>query len=195
MEENQLNWQLNTCPNLGTSRLLLRKLSLNDADELFQVFSDEETTHYVPREKHDNMTVTIDYLENLIKRMNEGKSFVWSVIDKTENQVIGTVNLYFKPDRAASIGAVINRAYWGKGIGTEALKQIIRFGFDKMKLIRIEGKCESNNIASEKMLKKLGMTYEGTLRKEVIIKGIPKNSKVYSLLVDEYEALKNMNIW
>ena len=90
-----MNSQVNTCPNLETSRLLLRKLSLNDTDELFEVFSDEETTHYVPREKHDDKTVTMDYLENLIKGMNEGKSFVWSVFDKIENRVIGTVNLYF----------------------------------------------------------------------------------------------------
>jgi ribosomal-protein-alanine N-acetyltransferase len=59
-----------------------------------------------------------------------------------------------------------------------------------MKLIRIEGKCEARNISSEKMLKKLGMTYEGTLRKEVIIKGVSRDAKVYSLLVEEYEALK-----
>lgn len=59
-----------------------------------------------------------------------------------------------------------------------------------MKLIRIEGKCEARNISSEKMLKKLGMTYEGTLRKEVIIKGVSRDAKVYCLLVEEYEALK-----
>jgi ribosomal-protein-alanine N-acetyltransferase len=176
------------CPSLETTRLLLRKLSLIDADDLYQVFSDEETTNYVPREKHPDKMTTINHLENLIKKMDEGISIVWSVIDKTDNRVIGTVNLYFKLDRAASLGAVINSEYWGKGIATEALKEIIGLGFDKMKLIRIEGKCESNNIASEKMLKKLGMTYEGTLRNEVIIKDIPRDAKVYSVLVEEYNT-------
>lgn len=178
------------CPNLETPQLLLRKLSLADADDLFQVFSDEETTNYVPREKHADKMVTSSHLENLIKRMDEGISFVWSVSDKIDNRVIGTVNLYFKRDRAASIGAVIISERWGKGIATEALKEIIDFGFNKMKLIRIEGKCESNNIASEKMLKKLGMTYEGTLRKEVIIKGIPRDAKVYSILLEEYNTIR-----
>lgn len=178
------------CPTLETPRLSLRKLSLADADDLFQVFSDEKTTKYVPREKHVDKMLTINHLESLIKRMDEGISFVWSVVDKIDNRVIGTVNLYFKQDRAASIGAVINSERWGKGIATEALKEIIDFGFDKMKLIRIEGKCESNNIASEKMLKKLGMTYEGTLRKEVIIKGIPRDAKVYSVLIEEYNDLR-----
>jgi ribosomal-protein-alanine N-acetyltransferase len=184
-----LNKLINNCPNLETSRLLLRELSLNDADELFHVFSDEETTHYVPREKHIDKTITRKYLENRIKGMNEGKSFVWSVINKNENRVVGTVDLHFKLDRAASIGAVINRDCWGKGVATEALKEVIRYGFETMNLIRIEGKCESNNIASEKMLKKLGMTYEGTLRKEVIIKGTSRDAKVYSLLIEEYEAV------
>jgi ribosomal-protein-alanine N-acetyltransferase len=127
--------------------------------------------------------------------MKETKSFVWSVIDKSENRVVGTVNLHFKLDRAASIGAVIHREYWGKGIATEALKEVVGFGFDIMNLIRIEGKCEARNIASEKMLKKLGMTYEGTLRKEVIIKGISRDAKVYSLLNEEYEALNTMERW
>ena len=99
--------QANTCPNLKTPRLVLRKLSLTDADELFEFFSDEETFHYVPREKHNEKSVTIKHIKNLIKRMNEGKYFVWSIIDKKENRVIGTANLHFKPDRVASIGAVI----------------------------------------------------------------------------------------
>lgn len=168
----------------------MRKLSITDADELFEVFSEEETTLHVPREKHNDKTDTINYLENRVSSMNEGKSLIWSVIDKVENRAIGTVNLHFKLDRAASIGVVIHRGYWGKGNATEALKEVIHFGFDIMKLIRIEGKCESNNAVSERMLRKLGMTYEGTLRKEVIIKEISRDAKVYSLLNDEYEAMK-----
>lgn len=186
-----MSTQANTCPNLETSRLFLRELSLADADELFEVFSDEETTQYVSRERHVDKSVTINHLENLIKGINEGKSFVWAVIMKSEDQVIGTVNLhsYSKHSRTAAIGAVIHREYWGKGIASEALEEVICFGFDILKLIRIEGKFESNNIASEKILKKLGMTYEGTLRKDVIIKGTSRDAKVFSLLVDEYNAL------
>lgn len=189
-----MNSKVNICPNLETARLLLRELSIVDTDELFRVFSDEETTHFVSREVHVDNTVTISYLDNLIKGINEGKSFVWSVIDKSENRVIGIVNLhsYYKKDRAAGIGAVINREYWGKGIASEALKEVISFGFETLKLIRIEGKCEANNIASEKILKKLGMTYEGTLRKEVIIKGTSRDAKVYSLLNEEYNVSVNI---
>lgn len=185
-----MNTKINICPELETSRLLLRELCAADADELFQVLSDDETTHFVPRERHIDKTATVNHIENLIKGMKENKSFVWSVICRAENRVIGTVNLHFKPDKAASVGAVIHRGYWGKGIATEALKEVIGFGFDIMKLIRIEGKCESRNMASEKMLKKLGMSYEGTLRKEVIIKGISRDAKVYSLLSEEYMILK-----
>ncbi len=174
------------CPDLETSRLFLKKISVADADELFEVFSDEETTRYVPRKKHEDRLATIQHLENMAKGIDEGRSFVWSVIEKNENCVIGTVNLYFKPDKVAGIGAVIHSRYWGKGIATEALNEVVRFGFTEAGLIRIEGKCESNNTASEKVMKKLGMTYEGTLRKEVIIKGTSRDAKVYSLLVDEY---------
>ncbi|MBL4933500.1 GNAT family N-acetyltransferase [Clostridium paridis] len=180
--------QFGDCPSLETTRLLLRKLSITDVDELFEVFSDEETTYYVPREKHEDKNVTYNHLKNLIKGMNEWKSLVWSVIDKVDNRIIGTVSCYFKLDKAASIGAVISSQYWGKGIASEALNEVIKFGFDRMEFIRIEGKCEANNIASEKVLKKLGMTYEGTLRKEVIIKGQPRDAKVYSILMEEFRT-------
>ncbi len=157
--ENRMNMHVNTCPTLETSRLILRKLSLTDADELFEVFSDEKTTHHVPREKHMDKSATVAHIENLIKGINENKSFVWSVISKNEKRVIGTVSLHFKPDRVASIGAVIQSKYWGQGIATEALREIIHFGFDTIQLIRIEGKCESNNKASENVIKKLGINY------------------------------------
>ncbi|MDD7795361.1 GNAT family N-acetyltransferase [Clostridium sp. 'White wine YQ'] len=180
--------QVGNCPSLETTRLLLRKLSITDVDELFEVFSDEETTYHVPREKHENKNVTYNHLKNLIKGMNEGRSLVWSVIDKVDNRIIGTVSCYFKLDKAASIGSVISRQYWGRGIASEALNEVIKFGFDRMEFIRIEGKCEASNIASEKVLKKLGMTYEGTLRKEVIIKGQPRDAKVYSILIEEFRT-------
>jgi ribosomal-protein-alanine N-acetyltransferase len=58
-----MNNNVNKCPNLETSRLLLRELSSDDADELFQVFSEEETTHYVPREIHIDKTDKVNHLE------------------------------------------------------------------------------------------------------------------------------------
>lgn len=144
MEGNSLSTKI-VCETLETPRLSLRKLSLADADDLFQVFSDKKTTKYVPRERHVDKMVAINHLESLIKRMDEGISFVWSVVNKIHNRVIGTVNLYFKQDRAASIGAVINSEQWWKEIATKALKEIINFGFDKMKLIRID-KYSATNI-------------------------------------------------
>ncbi len=176
------------CPDLETTRLLLRKLSPDDTDALFKVFSDEKTTLHVPRERHDDRSVTAEYIRNLIHGMSEAKSLVWAVVDKQDDRVIGTVSLFFKPDRVALIGAVLHSGYWGKGFATEALRAVIRFGFDELALIRMEGKCESSNTASEKVMQKLGMTYEGTLRKEVIIRGVSRDARIYSLLIDEYRA-------
>lgn len=111
-------------------------------------FFREETTVYVSRNKHVDKTETLNHLKDLTKRMDEDKALVWSVVDKKDKRVIGTVNLYLKQDRAASIGAVIRRERWGKGIATEALREVISFGFDQMELIRIEGKCESKRIVT-----------------------------------------------
>ena len=69
---------------------------------------------------------------------------------------------------------------------TEALKEIIKFGFDEMNLTRIETKLDSMNVASEKVMQKNGLKYEGTLRKKEFLKNKFIDVKYYSILKDEY---------
>ncbi|MDA2067766.1 GNAT family N-acetyltransferase [Bacillus cereus] len=177
-------------PKLETKRLLLKKLDFHDLDDLFEVYSDLQTTTYVPREVHKNKDETRIFLENTIETAKKGKSFIWSIIFKDDQKVIGTCGIWKLSHNSATLGAVINPLYWGKGVIVEALEELIKFGFQELDLNRIEGRCDVRNIASERVMQKLKMTYEGTLRQSAMINGMYCDSKVYSLLKHEYDNFR-----
>jgi ribosomal-protein-alanine N-acetyltransferase len=86
----------------------------------------------------------------------------------------------------AEIGYVIGRKYWGEGLMTEAVKEVIRFGFERMNLNRIQATCFPENIGSYRVMEKAGMKFEGTLREQMFIKGRFQDLKLYSILRKEY---------
>ncbi|WP_261134448.1 GNAT family N-acetyltransferase [Bacillus sp. Marseille-Q3570] len=178
---------------IETKRLKLVPISIEHRDQLFTVYSDKETTHYVPRETHLTLSETETLINRLLDQMVENKAIVYSIINKDNQYIIGTSGLYILnlEHRRASVGAVIRSNYWSKGYVTEALEKLIDIGFNEFDLIRIEGMCMHTNKASEKVMKKLGMTYEGTLRSDVFVKGNSYDSKVYSILKNEF-AKKNV---
>lgn len=175
-------------PKLETKRLLLTKLDMSHLDDLFEVYSNPQTTTYVPRNVHKNKEETRSLLEKMMETTDESKSFIWSVIYKGNQKVIGTCGIWVLPNNSASLGAVISPLYWGNGLIVEALEELIKFGFQELSLNRIEGRCDVKNIASERVMQKLKMTYEGTLRQSVKINERYCDSKVYSLLKQEYDS-------
>lgn len=74
----------------------------------------------------------------------------------------------------------------GKGLVTEAVKEVIKHGFEKMNLNRIYARCFVENIGSQKVLEKVGMKFEGILREQLFIKGAFRDMKIYSILRKEY---------
>ncbi|WP_335808473.1 GNAT family N-acetyltransferase [Halobacillus litoralis] len=84
------------------------------------------------------------------------------------------------------LGYFLSEEYWGQGIATEALQELVRYGFNELCLNRIEGRSDTDNFGSQKVMKKLGMNYEGTLRKNEFIKDEYRDTEVYSILESEY---------
>ena len=81
---------------------------------------------------------------------------------------------------------MLSREYWGRGLMPEALRAMIAFGFERMGLNRIEARCIAENAASARVMEKVGMTYEGTLRQREFIKGAYRDMKLYAILKSEY---------
>ncbi|ADU32401.1 GNAT family N-acetyltransferase [Evansella cellulosilytica] len=179
-------------PSLETDRLRLRKITLDDTKEMFSYGSNEEVTKYVTWDTHNTMDDTKGFIEFVIKQYESNNLAPWGIEYKSTNKLIGTIDFVsWKPTHhVAEIGYVLSPDYWGKGITTEAAEKVIEFGFNKMDLVRIQAKCFVDNNASARVMEKIGMRYEGTLRKAAFIKGKHEDLKVYSILREEYSKTR-----
>ena len=90
---------------------------------------------------------------------------------------------------SAEVGYVINPEYWGRGIATEALSRVIRFGFEVLGLHRIEARFIEGNDQSRRVMERVGMTYEGMLREGMLVKGSYVNVGICSILFSEWKKL------
>ena len=162
-------------PTLETERLIIRPMRIFDAFDMYEYARLPETSKFLTWSPHVDIEYTKNYLAFVIGKYNSGEFYDWAVTLKNdENKMIGTCG-FSRIDfsnNVGEIGYVINPDYHGKGYATEAAKKIIEFGFDKLDFNRIEAKYISDNLASLAVMKKCGMTYEGTSRASLLIKGV-----------------------
>ena len=180
--------QLLEIPTLNTERLILRRLSLSDQNDIFEYASIPEVSTYLPWKPHTKIENTFDFLKLVEQEFEDLKFIVFGIELKKEKKLIGTIALrnWDKPDHCIDIGYAISKKYWNKGLTTEAVKAIIKFGFEKLNANRIEAHCDKDNVASYCVMEKAGMKYEGTLRQKVLIKNKFTSMKFYSVLKEEF---------
>lgn len=180
---------LKELPVLETERLLLRRVASTDLEDVFEFSSDPVVAHHMTWEKNSSKEETLaNFLQPAIKGYEEGQCGTWAIVHKESDKVIGTCSFvdWSNEHHKAEIGYVLNRKFWGCGFATEAFKEVIKYGFDTLQLNRMEGGCDIDNFDSEKVMLKLGMTFEGVLRKNELIKGEFRDTKVFSILKDEF---------
>jgi [ribosomal protein S5]-alanine N-acetyltransferase len=160
-------------PVLETERLILRKISIDDLEDMFEYGSDEEVSRYVTWDTHKTTNHTKDFIEFVLSKYEKGEVAPWGIELKENGKLIGTVDFvsWSPHHNNAEIGYVLSRAYWGMGITTEAAYELIGFGFEHMELVRIQARCFIKNTGSERVMEKLGMTFEGIIRKGMFAKG------------------------
>jgi ribosomal-protein-alanine N-acetyltransferase len=175
-------------PVIETERLRLRKLSLRDAGDVFEYASDPEVSKTVSWEAHRTIADSLSFLRQINFQYEKGFPSPWAVVLKETHKMIGTVGYHWwsLENAKSEVGYVISRLYWNKGYMTEALKEVLGFGFEQMKLERIEARCLVENFSSERVMQKCGMKLEGILRNSLFVKGEYRNFKIYSILRNEY---------
>lgn len=182
-------------PVIETPRLRLRKLSMRDAGDMFEYASVPEVAKHVLWEYHRNISDSIHYLRIVTRQYEYGLPAPWAIVHKEHGKMIGTIG-YHKwavTDKCAEAGYALSRQYWNNGCVTEVFKEVISFGFEKMGLNRVEATCKLPNIASEKVMLKCGLQYEGILRKRLFAKGDFHDLKIFSILKNEWERSRNEN--
>jgi [ribosomal protein S5]-alanine N-acetyltransferase len=175
-------------PTLETERLRLRKVTKKDVRDMFEYASNEKVSRYVNWEKHRKLQDTKEFVSFVLKQYSNQSISPWAMEIKALKKCIGTIDFvtWNPTHRIAEIGYAISEEYWNKGFVTEAAEKVIAFGFEEMDLVRIQARCFVENAASEKVMKKIGMSYEGTIRKAMFIKGAHQDLKLYSILREEY---------
>ena len=189
MKKSIISNIFSSIPTIETERLILRKLMVSDADDMHEYSRDVNVTKYLTWSPHPDRYYTIDYIKFATKRYKTGEFRDWAVIDKATGKMIGTCGFTSidLQNKRAEIGYCYNAQSWGRGIATEALERVVKFGFDTFDIDRIEGKFMVDNTASRRVMEKVGMMYEGTLRSYMFIKEKHRDVGVCSILRSDYE--------
>ena len=174
-------------PRLETKRLVLRELRLTDTEALFEIFSDEAVMRYYDRPALTRLEEARQIIERNRLRFERGEGIRWGITLKGEDHVVGSCMFSWHPHhRYAEIGYELARAYWNQGIITEALRAILSFGFETRNLHRVEAEVLLGNVASMRVLQKLGFQEEGVLRERVFVNDQFYDVKLFGLLKREY---------
>ncbi|WP_246364027.1 GNAT family N-acetyltransferase [Halobacillus locisalis] len=181
-------YYLQGMPEFETERLKLRRLAMSDAEDVYSFCSNPNVSDPMTWETNNSIDMTNDFLRMVTEGYEKGESGERAIEWKETGQVIGVAAFigWSNVHQSAELGYFLSEDYWGRGIVTEALQELIYYGFDELDLNRIDGRCDTDNFGSQKVMKKLGMTYEGTLRKNEWIKGEFRDTQVYSILGSEY---------
>lgn len=149
------------CEDLETRRLRLRQFTLNDADELYHIYKHRDLFKYMSNEKPllwEQRKMVIHFLREHWQQHRFG---VWAIVHKKEQKLIGHCGFKFLENtREIQLGYLLHPSYWGMGLGTEAASRVLRYGFEKLKFERIVAIAKPENIASRRVMEKVGMKYE-----------------------------------
>lgn len=176
-------------PTLETDRLTLRGMRVSDAPDMYEYARRPSVTEYLTWEPHTSVEETKEYLTYVGQRYRTGDFYDWSVVDKASGRMIGTCGFtsFNCPADSAEIGYVLNPAFQGKGLATEAVRRVLRFGFEELSLHRVEAHFILGNEASHRLMERVGMSFEGYARESMKIKGRYRTIGTCAILRGEFE--------
>lgn len=175
-------------PILSTERLILRPFELTDAPEVRRLAGDPDVSGNalnIPEPFEEGMAEA--WIATHADAFDRGELAAFAVIRKDGGRLVGAAGLTIhRHDDRAELGYWIARAEWGKGYATEAAGAVLRYGFESLALHRIHADCLARNPASGRVLRKLGMAFEGRLRRHARKRGTFEDLDLYGILRDEY---------
>ena len=178
---------------IETERLLLRKFSFSDSCDMLEYWVGDENIQLSYGEPVYSTEGEVNELrDKYISSYSSKDYYRWAVIEKKSGHCIGQIAFFLVDckNHFAEIEYCIGSAFQRCGYATEATNAVIRFGFEKAELHKIQICHRSNNLPSKRVIEKCGFTYEGALRDYFFIDGKYYDRLYYSILRDEY--YKNM---
>lgn len=173
-------------PILHTRRLTMVPLDETHLDALYCLFGDEEITRYTHIETFNAESSARRYLEWTRERFKEEIGIHWGITLKGHTELIGTICFnFYTPHERGNVGYDLLKAYWRQGYASEALYAVLCYGFQELNINRMEAEVMEGNLASARLLEKMGFQKEGLLRHWMYKEDRPYNVWVYSLLLSD----------
>lgn len=175
-------------PTLQTARLRLRPLQTEDAPRIQVLAGDPEvarTTLLIPHPYPKGMAAR--WIASTHSQWLQQQAATFALLLEESYEFIGATSLKFSLEhQRAELGYWIGRPYWNRGYGTEAALEMIRFGFEAMRLNRIFAEHFRSNPSSGRVLRKTGMRHEGSLLQHVLKQGSFIDLELYGILRQEW---------
>ena len=176
---------------LTTERLVLREFNQDDWPDVLAYQSDPRYLRYYPWTERTPEDVG-EFVHRFIAQQGEDPrtKFQLAIDLKSDTNLIGNCGIRMKSAgaHAADIGFELAPQHWGRGYATEAARAIVEFGFTELGLHRIWSWCIADNVASARVLEKLGMRLEGRLRENEYFKGRWWDTLMFAILDYEWRA-------
>ena len=145
---------------LKTQRLILRKLQISDAEEMYKNWaSDDEITKYVRWSTHKNVDETKEYLKFENEQCKKDNYYNWGIVLKQTGELIGAMGAFPSEDERTEIGYNISRKYWNNGYTTEALKEVLKYLSNEVGIHKFMCSHAVLNGASGAVMRKAGFEY------------------------------------
>lgn len=177
-----------TLPVFETDRLTLRALTAQDFDDMYAYAQDIEVALPGMWQPYPSEEEARADFARILGHYERGLMW-WALEHKPDGKMIGRVQLgdYDDEDAHAELSYALNRHYWRRGLVSEAILPVLRYGFETLNLNRISAKVFTDNAASIGLLEKLGMMREGCLREYRGTRGRLEDVYIYALLRREWQ--------
>lgn len=174
-------------PSLLTERLSLRAPASSDSNAFHDLLQFPEVTRFSNWPDAPKQAQAERSMKWMCEALAKGKGCAWIIEDRISERSLGAIrfNTINKHGKWAELGYELHPSTWGKGLMTEAVKAVIKCGFDHFALNRIEAWTLPGNPASDRVLEKAGFSYEGTLRQKAWFKGAFHDFRMFSRLANE----------
>ncbi len=177
---------------ITTERLLIRKLAIGDAEDIFKVSSDPEVSRYVLWDTHRSIADSRSMIRGAQHAYRCDEPASLAIVLRETGHVVGTIGFIWieREHGCAEIGYSIGRHYWNRGLMTEALHAMLDFGFEKLYLNRIEAQFDVRNPASGRVMQKNGLQREGLMRQRMYNKGEYIDVEMWAILASDYQKMR-----
>jgi RimJ/RimL family protein N-acetyltransferase len=175
-------------PTLSTSRLRLRPFADSDAEALFLLQSDPQVLRYWDAPPWAERARAERFLAACRRMAQDGTGARLAIERRGDGAFLGWCSLtrWDPTHRSAALTYCLRAAAWGQGYATEAVRALLTWAFATLDLNRVQAETDTRNVASARVLEKVGFRREGTLREDCVVDGEVSDSWVYGLLRREW---------